>query len=193
MNALDYILAGLEEELRLERELGVRVVEFDRALLEVPERSSLDVRAEASPAQVRTPEAEMSPPSGTPRAPRAAQSSPVYDFVFVHDKPLTPAGREMMDKITAALGKTPESAPVVTDGALPKAKAYAVMGALALKKFFPGLKGVPGQWIEAARGEQVLVTYSPHYILRFEVVTQAVQKMKTDMWKSLKMLLQRTN
>lgn len=99
----------------------------------------------------------------------------------------------MMDKITAALGKTPESAPVVTDGALPKAKAYAVMGALALKKFFPGLKGVPGQWIEADRGEQVLVTYSPHYILRFEVVTQAVQKMKTDMWKSLKMLLQRTN
>ena len=33
MTALDYILDGLEAELALERELGVRSVEIDRALL----------------------------------------------------------------------------------------------------------------------------------------------------------------
>ena len=33
MTALDYILDGLESELALERELGVRVVECDRSLV----------------------------------------------------------------------------------------------------------------------------------------------------------------
>lgn len=184
LNALDYILAGLEEELRLERELGTRVVEFDRALLEVP--------ADAPPAAPVRPVAAADTPVAAPAAATVRQPAAAYDFVFVHDKPLSDAAVTMMAKITSALGKTPESAPVVFEGELPKAKAYAVMGALALRKFFPGLKGVPGQWIEGERGEPVLVTYSPHYILRFEVVTQAVQKMKTDMWKSLKTLLQRT-
>ncbi len=192
MNALDYILAGLEEELRLERELGVRIVEFDRALLDVSAISSSV--AGPSPAGAPSPSADAPSPAAAPAAPAAGvrRESAVYDFVFVHDKPLSDAAVAMMAKITSALGKTPESAPVVFEGELPKAKAYAVMGALALKKFFPSLKGVPGQWLDGERGESVLVTYSPHYILRFEVVTQAVQKMKTDMWKSLKTLLQRT-
>lgn len=185
MNALDRILGGLEEALRLERELGVRVMEFDRALLEVASPSAPSSGSAPAPApRVAAPVAETDS--------SVAAGAKRYDFVFVHDKPLSDRGREMVDKIIAALGKTPESAPVVTEGSLPEAKAYAVMGALALRKFFPSLKGVPGQWLDGERGEQILVTYSPHYILRFAVVTPAVLKIKTDMWKSLKTLIQRT-
>ena len=37
----------------------------------------------------------------------------------------------------------------------------------------------------------MLVTYSPEYILRFDTVTPAVQKLKQDMWRSLKAVVQR--
>ena len=40
MTALEYLLDGLEAELELERELGVRVVELDRTLLASPPHSS---------------------------------------------------------------------------------------------------------------------------------------------------------
>ena len=97
----------------------------------------------------------------------------------------------MMDKIVAALGQTPESAPVVHEGALPAANAYIVLGSAALKKWFPGERAAPGQWLSATSAKNVLVTYSPTYILRFGAVTPAVQKIKKEMWVSLKSVLQR--
>ena len=97
----------------------------------------------------------------------------------------------MMTKIVEALGQTFETAPIVTEAPVPKAKIYVILGGLALRKFQPKLKGVPGQWLKTERGADVLVTYSPEYILRFKTVTPAVKKLKTDMWHALKEVARR--
>ena len=82
--------------------------------------------------------------------------------------------------------------PVVVAPPLPKAKVYIVLGGLALKRWFPGLPGAPNQWTRTAEGQDVLVSNSPEYILRFKTVTPAVQKIKRDMWTAIKSVLQRT-
>ena len=71
------------------------------------------------------------------------------------------------------------------------AKAYVVLGSQAMKKFFPELHGGPGQWLKAPDGADVLVSYSPEYILRFDATLPAVQEKKKDMWRSLKTVRQR--
>ena len=176
MNVLDYILDGLEAELALERELGVRLVECDRSLLKPLESVSLEPVARADV-----------PPARNEAVPS------ILDFVFLHDRPLTAGGVEMMAKIVTALGKTMATAPVVFEGERPPAKAYVVLGALALKKWFPDLKAAPGQRTSTPDAPNIIVTYSPSYILRFTQVTPAVQKIKKDMWLSIKSVLQRIN
>lgn len=114
------------------------------------------------------------------------------DLVFLHDRPLSPKGVEMMAKIITALGRTAENSPIVVVPPVPKrAKVLVVLGGRALKLYFPGMKGEPGQWTKLPTGEDVLITYSPEYILRFGAVTPAVQKLKQDMWRSLKAVAQR--
>ena len=161
MNVVDYILEGLEAELALERELGVRLVDFDRGLL--------------------TPNSQLPTPN----------SPPSLSFAFLYDKALSPSELEMMGKIVAALGKTPSTAPVVFDGPRPAAKAYIVLGSVALKKWFPGLTSTYGSWLSAPDAPQILYTYAPSYILRFATVTPAVQKIKKDMWQSIKSVLEK--
>ena len=95
----------------------------------------------------------------------------------------------MMAKILNALGKP--DAPIVVAPPVPRAKVTVVLGGLALKKYFPGMKGEPGQWQKTPDGCDVLITYSPAYILRFGTVTPAVEKIKQDMWRSLKAVKQR--
>lgn len=191
MNPIDYILDGLEAELALERELGVRVFECDRRLLiteEIPKPIEVAPRT-----QVMTSHAveRKSPASDVRMVARESVSDEVFDYVFVHDRPLSPKGSEMMSKIIAALGKTAESAPIVISSPIPAAKIVVVLGGLALKRFFPNVKGAPGQWVQDPNGRDVLVTYSPEYILRFATVTPAVLKIKQDMWLSLKSVQQR--
>ena len=181
MTVLEYILDGLEAELAVERELGVGFVE-----LESDRASVLGAKRKIAPVPPPAPATEPAPAT-------ASSSSPTpFDFVFIHDRPLSPGGLEMMAKIVKALGKTPETAPVVLDRPFPRAKVHIVLGGLAMRKFFPDMKGVPGKWMRQKTGEDVLVTYSPEYILRFGEVTPAVRKMKEDMWRSLKAAMQRT-
>lgn len=186
MNAVDYILAGLEAELELERELGTRQVEFDRSLLVPPSTAAV-----ARPKEQPTP--QPVPPSSPIPSPRTAPetSRKRYDFVFLHHCRLSPNGSEMLGKIITAMGATSESAPVITDLPMPSAKIYVVLGGNALKKFYPGKRGAAGQWIVDESGRDVLVTYSPEYILRFGTVTPAVAQIKKDMWLSLKTVVQR--
>ena len=176
MTALDYILNGLEAELQLERELGVRFVECDRSVIE-----PLAAAPEAAPAAG----------SGTGAAPRGTGRR--FDFVFLHERPLSPKGSEMISKITAALKTTAELAPVVNSAPLPDAGIYVVLGSLALRKWFPEIKAAPGMWVKTRNGCDVLVTYSPEYILRFSTVTPAVEQIKKDMWASLKAVAQRAS
>ena len=194
MTALEYLLDGLEAELELERELGVRVVELDRALL-----APMAVESRRSPPQTD------SKPTLTDSKPTLADSKSTLtdpkstlsdtnrpcSFAFLHDRPLSPNGIEMMAKIVTAMHETPESAPIVFNGERPPAKMYVVLGSEAMKKWYPGMRGAPGQWLRGRNGEDVLLTYSPEYLLRFGAATPALMKLKREMWTSLKGVMQR--
>lgn len=184
---MEYVLDGLEAELELERELGVRVVEIDRALLS-PSPAAAAVRAAVPPpaADIRLP-ATVPEPQPTNHAPL----SPSLDFVFLHDRPLSPGGIEMMAKIVTAMKKTPETAPIIFTGERPPAKAYVLLGSGALRKWLPGARGAPGEWVKDSEGNSYLVTYSPEFILRMGPVTPAVKEIKMKMWTSLKGVMQR--
>ena len=200
MNALDYILDGLEAALELERELGVRVVECDRSLLTPASRlpsnvsrlsgeglETRDVRRETR-VGLETRDAR---PAANNRTIEQSNGRTIPDLAFLHDRPLSPAGIEMMAKIIGAMKRTAENSPIVVEPPMPRAKVLVVLGARALRKYFPEQKAEPGQWFRTPGGRDVLVTYSPEYILRFDTVTPAVQKLKQDMWRSLKAVVQR--
>ena len=200
MNALDYILDGLEAALELERELGVRVVECDRSLLTPASRlpsnvsrlsgeglETRDVRRETRAGL----ETRDERPAANNRTIEQSNDRTIPDLAFLHDRPLSPAGIEMMAKIIGAMKRTAENSPIVVKPPMPRAKVLVVLGARALKKYFPEQKAEPGQWFRTPGGRDVLVTYSPEYILRFDTVTPAVQKLKQDMWRSLKAVVQR--
>jgi hypothetical protein len=170
VTALDYILNGLEAELQLERELGVRFVECDRIVLEpvVPEtQPPAEVKAsELAGARALAPAIPDKAPIPSPAndAGIVAEAAPRgtgmrFDFVFLHEKPLSPKGAEMISKITAALKTTAELAPVVDSSPLPEARIYVVLGSLALRKWFPEIKAAPGMWVKTRGGSDVLVTY----------------------------------
>ena len=196
---MEYVLDGLEAELELERELGVRVIEIDRALLS-PSPAAAAVRAAVPPpaaaagrAGVPPPAADIRQPATVPE-PQPANHAPLstsLDFVFLHDRPLSPGGIEMMAKIVTAMKKTPESAPIVFNGERPAAKAYVLLGSGALRKWLPGVKGAPGEWVKDQAGNSYLVTYSPEFILRMGPPTPAVKEIKMKMWTSLKGVMQR--
>lgn len=200
MNALDYILDGLEAALELERELGVRVVECDRSLLTPASRlpsnvsrlsgeglETRDVRRETRVGL----ETRDERPAANNRTIEQSNGRTIPDLAFLHDRPLSPAGIEMMAKIIGAMKRTAENSPIVVEPPMPRAKVLVVLGGRALKKYFPEQKAEPGQWFRTPGGRDVLVTYSPEYILRFGAVTPAVQKLKQDMWRSLKAVVQR--
>jgi hypothetical protein len=202
---IEKILDGMEAALELERELGVRVVECDRMLLtpigkqeaalphsQAPSAAS-PVSLAAAPASISAAPASAVPPAFSPgdSSGGAAPKTARYDFVFLHHCPLSAAGAEMMEKIIGAMKKNAATAPIVVESPLPPAKVYVVLGSFALKKFFPSLRGAPGQWLKSESGSDVLVSNSPEYILRFGVETAAVRKIKQDMWRSLKTVEQR--
>ena len=197
---MEYVLDGLEAELELERELGVRAVEIDRALLSHPPAASPADRAGVPPpaaaagrSGVPPPAADIRQPATVPE-PQPANHAPLstsIDFVFLHDRPLSPGGIEMMAKIVTAMKKTPESAPIVFNGERPAAKAYVLLGSGALRKWLPGVKGAPGEWVKDQAGNSYLVTYSPEFILRMGPPTPAVKEIKMKMWTSLKGVMQR--
>lgn len=189
-SVLEYVLDGLVEALELERELGVKTIEIDRSLLDPVSPQPVPVPIPAA-APVATPAVASAPPAASPAARVSVRSSSVGELVFVHDRPLSPGGVEMMSKIITALGRTAENAPVVVAPPLPSAKITVILGGRAMKRYFPDLKGGPGQWIRTADGREVLITYSPDYILRFGTVTPAVKALKQEMWRSLKAVKQR--
>ena len=186
---MEYVLDGLEAELELERELGVRAVEIDRSLLSpspaaatgragVPPPAAAAVRAAVPPPAAAAGRAGVPPPAADIRQPaivpepQPASHAPLstsIDFVFLHDRPLSQGGIEMMAKIVTAMKKTPESAPIV----------------------FNGEKGAPGEWVKDQAGNDYLVTYSPEFILRMGPPTPAVKEIKMKMWTSLKGVMQR--
>ena len=200
-DGVDFILDGLAAALELERELGTRTVEIDRSLLVPPAPQTSPAPLPATPV-APPPAAPLRPAALQPR-PAASLASPVgsqpvasdangrYDFIFVHDRTLSPKGVEMMAKIVVAMGKTADTAPVVIVPPLPAAKIVVALGQRALRMFFPGLRGSPGDWLRSDDGRDVLVSTSPEDIVRFATVTPALKKIKMDMWQNLKVVMQR--
>ena len=189
MDVVEYILDGLEKALELERELGVRTVEIDRALLGSGAVASLPSRVLGPSGATEGPKTEDARRETRAGLETRDARPAAGELVFLHDRPLSEKGVEMMAKILTALGRP--DAPIVVTPPVPQAKVTVVLGGLALKKYFPGMKGEPGQWQKTPDGRDVLITYSPEYILRFGTVTPAVQKIKQDMWLSLKAVKQR--
>lgn len=198
MNPVDYILDGLEAELELERELGLRTVEIDRTLLAAPGSAGRTGSSGETRGSSVSSETRSSSVSSETRGSGTSSDSgglsgnqKIFDFVFLHDRPLSSKGNEMMAKIILAMKKSAETAPVIVAPPRPKAKVSVVLGAGALRRWFPGVNAAPGQWVRTGSGEELLVTYSPEYILRFGTVTPAVEKIKREMWTSLKGVMQR--
>ena len=204
MDVVEYILEGLEAALELERELGVRSIELGpdgRKLLfgEPSANTPHPLTRTSAPSVPRSPspsfarDNRVNKVDGVDRVVNRtfehSNDSNIKELVFLHDRPLSPKGVEMMAKILNALGRP--DAPIVIVPPVPKAKVTVVLGGLALKRHFPGMKGEPGQWQKTSEGRDVLITYSPEYVLRFGTVTPAVQKIKQDMWLSLKAVKQR--
>lgn len=175
MNSLAEILDGFEAELELERELGVRMVPFDRSLLEVGKSSNGRMDQSSNGGTVES----------CKRSERDGRSA--YDFAFVHDRPLSPKAVVMMSKILVALQRDEKNTPIVVAPPLPEAGVYIVLGMAALKKFFPTVRGVVGQPpVKTESGRTVLVTQSPEDIVRFTVETPAVKQIKRGMWLAIK-------
>ncbi len=198
VSELDAILDAFDAELALERELGTRVFEIDRALLKPLDcrASQSDARNDVKPQSVRC-EREVTHCENTPsRHCREQRDEAIhpnhYDFVFLHDKALSAKAIEVMAKILAAMRKTVETAPIVIERPIPKAQVYVVLGTAALKKFLPGKAASPGQWLKSDRGADVLVTYTPEDFVRFNAASPAVQAQKKAMWASLKDVMKRT-
>ena len=216
MTPVEYILDGLEAELALERELGVRVIECDRSLLRVNASRGGNGGCEAPSISPSTPiashlaqtrhaaafaqtgeqvgrvEVEKTTPVAKPVASvkpvEVAKDGAVYDLVFLHHAPLNAAGQEMMEKTIRALGYEVGDVPIVVEGKVPRAKVYVVLGGKAREKWMPGKFVAPGSWTNW-KEKKVYVTYSPVYILRFKTVTNEVMRIKTQMWSGLKSIV----
>ena len=213
------VLDGFENELELERELGVRAFEFNRELLingvgstrvELgssrvlgSDRVGLGSNSTETTKTLKglnktltdSKQTLIDPKTLTDPKQTLIDPNPTlgpYDFVFLHHDRLSQGGVEMMAKIVTAMKKTPDTAPIVFVGERPAARVYVVLGGIAMKKWFPELRCSPGQWAKGAKGEEVLVTYSPEYILRLGPETPAVKKLKLAMWTSLKGVMQKS-
>ena len=198
MDIFDQILENLE----LERELGTRTVEIDRALLVPPtvEQAPKTVSAPkaaalTSPASMpqtgtsnvqvpQTPLVSQSRPQAADSAPAAPKpSDPLCDIAFFTGRPLSPAGMEAMEKIFAAIRKI-RSDVVICLNEESKAKVYVLLGSDALKKRYPTAKAVRGGWVD---GEPAIMTFSPDFIFsHFQEGSPRMKDAKTDMWNDIK-------
>lgn len=214
MASLDSILDAVTAMLELERDLGTRTLECDRALLVAPAAASPKQEAKGASPQPSVPPPDHSPVpppeqavrrSAEPKAdsrsvvpappvpasPASAipASAAPLDFVFLHHAPLSGTAAEIMVKAVGALGKTSATAPVVTDLPIPKAKVYAILGERSRRKFMPQVPGAPGMWVKSPAGRDTLITYSPADDIAIHTrVTPAVQAIKRRFWEALKTL-----
>lgn len=205
MTEYDEILDAFEKALELERELGTRTVECDRALL-TPMRAEVKTPPPPAPA-TKTVEPARTPPrpnavgGGTPVRTGAVAGTPVkpsgplVDFAFVIVRRPEGEAANMLAKMVAAMGYTLAQVAVVEAAAAaaakPRAKVYVVLGSDAFKVFAPGQRAALGMWTAVAEIPTV-VTYSPTRILSyFGNDPDGLLKAKRQIWSDLKSALAR--
>ena len=191
---LEAILSAFEEALELERELGTRTVELDRALLRKPAPAAAPAAKSLPPPSV---EPSMPVPADTVSAPSAEAAAPaktdvpgkqpIPDFAFLLE--CEPSGQvaELLPKMSEAIGYGPDGVRVND----PNARVLIVLGSDALRKWLPGVLAKPGMWVK--RGETpALVTASPTKTYRFYGNDQdKIRKLKLRLWADLKAALAR--
>ena len=197
MDIYDQILENLE----LERELGTRTVEIDRALLVPPKPS--DAPAPAEPfASEPVPSSTASVPvakAAAPASPSASGSVPssvtpastACDILFLSGNPLTAAGQEAMRKTVAAMKKIKPDVTVRLNGAA-KARVMVLLGSNALEgRTAISVRPVRGRWM-MVEGVPALPTFSPDYIFsHFQDGSPGMVAAKRDMWNDIKSALAR--
>ena len=212
METFDEILGAFEQALELERELGTRTVECDRALL-TPLRPAVPAAPKPAP-QVETPPKTLQTPvpsrptSPSPLPPRPpqpsppshpaqpSQPSPLVDFAFIAAQIPQGAAAELLAKMVAAMGYTMTQVTVVAAATAveskPRAKVYVVLGGSdAFRVFAPGQRAALGLWTEVG-GVPTIVTYSPAKILSyFGNDVAGLTKAKRQIWSDLKSALAR--
>ena len=195
MDIYDQILENLE----LERELGTRTVEIDRALLlpPKPQTEAPTPQPEPIPPQPeprnQKPETRNQKPEPTippPAVPIAPDSSEVCDIAFVTGRPLSPAGMEAMEKTFAAMRQIkPDIQVALNENRKPR--VIVLLGSDALKKLLPTARPVRGQWIQI-NGVPAVMTFSPDYIFsHFQAGSPRERQAKVDMWRDIKSALAR--
>lgn len=196
MSNVNEILTAFEEALELERELGTRTVEIDRALLRcspeamaAPARGASDSRENSSSSA--TSGSRASSGSSMPRLPETVNDSSAAgaraDFAFLLEgEPQGPVA-ELLPKMSEAIGYGPDGVKVND----PSARVLIVLGSDAMAKWLPGVKARPGQWVQ--RGETpALVTASPTKTYRFFGHDPAkIRALKLRLWADLKAALAR--
>lgn len=198
MDIFDQILENLE----LERDLGTRTVEIDRAFLVPPPENVKPVgetqAAETSPmpAPVPRPASQQgAPPSAAehrsvesmapppPAAPRP--DAPSCDIAFFTGRPLSPAGTEAMDKIFAAIRKIRPNAVICLNEER-KAKICVLLGSDALRRRAPTARPMRGAWTSIG-GVPAMMTFSPDYIFsHFQEGSPRMKDAKLVMWNDIK-------
>ena len=217
MTDFDEILGAFEEALELERELGTRTVECDRALLvpmrpapppapRAPEAGAQPNRAEVAGAQpnragvagAQSNRAGVAAPAKpVVPAPPAAPARPGarVDFAFIPLEMPAGAAADLLEKMVAAMGYAMSAVTVVAAGtavkAPPAARVYVVLGSDAFRVFAPGQRAALGLWTEVA-GVHTVVTSSPARILSyFGNDAEGLRKAKLQIWADLKSALAR--
>ena len=210
METFDDILGAFEEALELERELGTRTVECDRALLvplrpAAPPSPAPSPSAPPSPAQpspvpkteTRVPAPTVPPPTSVPSpTPKPPPSSPQTDFAFIAAQLPQGAAAEMLHGMVAAMGYAMDQVKVVAASdaaaARPTARVYIVLGGSdAFRVFAPGQRAALGLWTTVS-DVPTIVTYSPARILSyFGRDAAGLAKAKRQIWSDLKSALAR--
>jgi hypothetical protein len=205
MDIFDQILENLE----LERELGTRTVEIDRALL-VPPTVETAPKAEPAPktavpnppapvpqtetrkVQVpQTPHVPQSSPQAADSVPVAPKpSGPQCDIAFFTGRPLSPAGQEAMTKTFAAMRRIRPDTTIRLNEEC-SARVIVLLGSDALAKRLPATRPIRGAWVDVA-GTPAIMTFSPDYIFtHFQDGSPNMNKAKLEMWNDIKLAVAR--
>jgi len=168
------------ENLELERELGTRTVEIDRALLLPPQPQS-ETPTPQPETRIQKPESIVPQPA----APVASDSSESCDIAFLTGRPLSPAGAEAMAKTFAAMKRIQPDIQVSLNESR-KSRVIVLLGSDALKKQLPTARPVRGKWI-ALNGVPAVMTFSPDYIFsHFQAGSPHERQAKSEMWEDIK-------
>ncbi len=196
MDLFDEIIVHLE----LEKELGTRTVEIDRALLLPPKAAVAqgEVKAEGtdrgSRRSVGVTDVEHANGIGAmvASAERRHPLEEMRDYAFLTAGELSAEGEALLAKMIQAMGCPAEKVMrLKTAPFAGGAKIAVVMGSEALRAFAPGTRAGLGAWTTIGKTPAV-VTYSPDRLLRFFANDPAkLREGKQAVWKALQEAMKR--